>query len=157
MGLQKLVIILGPILLVAGAAYFVHVSDRRQRLPMLLGWIFPGLGHWAAGFRPRAVFFATQLVALWVAGLWMSEWRCISLFDRHPIWALTQIPNGALTLVTAFLTRNLFIEHDNALYQVGSLYVGVAGLLNVVALCDLYDITETESQRLLRRQRKGAA
>src|ERR1043165_7093720 len=107
MGLQKLVVWLGPLLLVAGTAYFVHVADRRQRFPMLMAWLLPGLGHWVAGFRTRAIFFGLQLIGLWAIGFWITDGRCISPFDRHPIWALTQIPGGALTVVAAIATRNL--------------------------------------------------
>jgi hypothetical protein len=109
---------------------------------VLLGWILPGLGHWIVGQKRRALFFAIQIIALFVLGLVLSDFRCISPLDRHPVWALTQIPGGALTLVTAVLTAGLDIERDNPLYQVGCLYVGVACLLNLVALCDLYDVTE---------------
>lgn len=140
MGLQKLVLVLGPLLFLAGIAYFVKVSHPRQRLPMFLGWLVPGLGHWVVGLRGRAVFFAVQLFALWAIGLWLTDARCVN-FDRHPIWALTQAPGGAVTMITAFLTRGLTIDNDNALYNVGCLYVGVAGLMNLVALCDLFDLT----------------
>ena len=119
--------------------------------PILLGWLVPGLGHWVIGRRGRAAFFAIQLIGMFVAGLVLSDFRCVSPFDRHPIWALTQIPGGVLTLVSAAATAGLYIERDIPLYSAGCLYVGAACLLNLVALCDLYDLTEPEQKRLARK------
>jgi hypothetical protein len=150
--LQKLIAWAGPLLYVAGAIWFVIVSDRSQRKPVLLGWLVPGLGHWSIGQRHRGLFFGVQIVVLFVAGLLLSDFRCVSPFDRHPIWALTQIPGGLLTLLTAVLTSGLHIVRDNPTYAVGCLYVGVACLLNLVALCDLYDLTEPEKKRLARKK-----
>jgi hypothetical protein len=150
--LQKLVVWIGPLLFAVGALYFFAVSDRSQRLPMLLAWLVPGLGHWKVGRKARGLFFGVQLTALFVVGLLLSDFRCVSPFDRHPIWALTQIPGGLLTLVTAALTSSLDITHDNPTYSAGCLYVAVACLLNLVAMCDLYDLTEPEAKRAERRQ-----
>jgi hypothetical protein len=150
--LQKLVVWVGPLLFVVGALYFIAVSDRSQRLPILLGWLVPGLGHWKTGRKARGLFFGIPLVLLFLAGLALSDFRCVSPFDRHPIWALTQIPGGALTIVTAALTSSLMITRDNPYYQAGCLYVATACLLNLVALCDLYDLTEPEAKRAERRK-----
>jgi hypothetical protein len=150
--LQKIIVWIGPLLYGVGALWFVAVSDRRQRLPVLLGWLVPGLGHWIIGEKKRALFFGIQIIVLFLAGLMLSDFRCVSPLDRHPIWALTQIPGGALFLLTALLTAGLDLYRDNPYYSVGCLYVGVACLLNLVALCDLYDLTEPESKRLARQK-----
>jgi hypothetical protein len=148
MGLQNLIHWVGPLLYLAGILYFLLVSDRAQRKPMLLAWVLPGLGHWSIGRRDRGLFFGIQLITIFLVGLWLSDFRCVSPFDRHPLWGLTQIPGGGLTLVTALATSTLKLSGDNAYYQAGCLYVGVACLLNLVALCDL---TEPESRRAARR------
>jgi Family of unknown function (DUF6677) len=150
--LQKLIAWAGPLLYLAGALWFVAVSDKSQRKPVLLGWLVPGLGHWVIGQRARGIFFGAQIVGLFVVGLLLSDFRCVSPFDRHPIWALTQIPGGLLTIVTTLLTWPLKITRDVSTYQAGCLYVSVACLLNLVALCDLYDLTEPEKKKLKRKQ-----
>jgi len=147
-----LIVWAGPALYGAGAVWFLLTADPSQRKPFLLGWLVPGLGHWIVGQRRRALFFAVQIVGLFLAGLVLSDFRCVSPFDRHPIWAITQIPGGILTIVTAGLTATLHIERDNPTYAVGCLYVGVACLMNLVALCDLYDLTEPEKRREARRK-----
>lgn len=152
MELQKLIVWAGPILFGVGALWFFLTADPSQRKPVLLGWIVPGLGHWVIGQRSRALFFAIQIFVLFVLGLILSDFRCVSPFDRHPIWAITQIPGGLLTLVTAAVTSALDIERDNPTYAAGCLYVGVACLMNLVALCDLYDLTEPAARREARRK-----
>ena len=44
------------------------------------------------------------------------------------------------------------IERDNVFYPAGCLYVCVACLLNLVALCDVYDLTEPAAKRALRKE-----
>ena len=107
----------------------------------------PGL---AAAAEARS--FGVQIFALFLAGLVLSDFRCVSPFDRHPIWGITQIPGGILTLVTAALTSGLTIQRDNAFYPAGCLYVSVACLLNLVALCDVYDLTEPAQKRAMRKE-----
>jgi hypothetical protein len=150
MGLQVGIIYLAPIAYLLGALLLLRTAAPAQRKPLLLGWLVPGLGHWVTGRRPRAVFFAAQIFGLFLAGLALSDFRCISPLDRHPIWALIQIPGGAMTIVVAALTHGLRIEQESAYYGVGCLYASVACLLNVIALCDLYDLTEPEERRARR-------
>jgi hypothetical protein len=150
--LQKLVVWIGPLLYAVGAIYFMAVSDKGQRKPVLLGWLVPGLGHWVIGQKSRGLFFGIQICALFLAGLVLSDFRCVSPFDRHPIWGITQIPGGVLTLVSAVATSGLMIQRDNLFYPAGCLYVSVACLLNLVALCDVYDLTEPAAKRVLRKE-----
>lgn len=150
MELQNLVLWVAPLAYVLGALYFLRTSAPAQRKPCLLGWLVPGLGHWLIGRKDRALFFGAQIVGLFLIGLLLSDFRCVSPFDRHPIWALIQIPGGLLTAATALATAALEIRADSAYYPVGCLYVSAACLLNVVALCDLYDLTEPAERRAAR-------
>ena len=61
MELQKLIVWIGPLLYAVGAVWFLAVSDKSQRKPVLLGWLVPGLGHWVIGQKPRALFFGIQI------------------------------------------------------------------------------------------------
>jgi hypothetical protein len=150
MGLQSFILYAAPVAYLLGAIALLKNAGPAQRKPLVLGWLIPGWGHWAIGRRSRAIFFAAQILGLFLAGLWLSDFRCISPFDRHPIWALIQLPGGAMTLVAAAATWGLRIEAESAYYGVGCLYASVACLLNVVALCDLYDLTESPERRARR-------
>jgi hypothetical protein len=157
MDLQKLVLWAAPFAYVFGVAYFFRIAAPAQRKPCLLGWLVPGLGHWIVGRRDRAIFFGLQILGLFVAGLLLSDFRCVSPLDRHPVWAVIQVPCGGPFLLAAAATASLEIVRDSAFYQVGCLYTAVACLLNVVALCDLYDLTEPAERRDARRPKEGAA
>ena len=150
MELQNLILYLAPLAYLAGAAALMRTAAPGQRKPLILGWLVPGLVHWVVGRRPRSAFFAVQIVGLFVAGLCLSDFRCISPFDRHPIWALVQLPGGAMTLVAAALTSGLRITGEAPYYAAGCLYASVACLLNLLALCDLYDLTEPAERRARR-------
>jgi hypothetical protein len=155
MELQKLVLWAAPLAYVFGVAYFFRIAAPAQRRPCLLGWLLPGLGHWVVGRRDRAVFFGVQILGLFLAGLVLSDFRCISPLDRHPVWAVIQVPCGGPMLLVAALTAKLQIAGDSVTYSTGCLYTAVACLLNVVALCDLYDLTEPAERRAARTA-KGA-
>ncbi len=140
MGLQRIILWLGPLLYVLGALYFVTVSTPAQRRAVLLTWLCPGLGHWKAGHARRGAFFAVALLGLFLGGLCLSDFRCISPLDRHPIWALLQIPCLLPTALATVLTSHLTIDSDNAYYQIGCLYVGLGCMLNLIVMCDVYDL-----------------
>jgi hypothetical protein len=153
MNLGVLLIKLGPILVAAAIAYFLYCSDRRQRIAVLLAWLFPGLGHWWIGARSRAILFAATLVPLFIAGLVISDFLSVSPFERHPIWGLAQLPGGLMTAITWLATSGLVITRDNPYYGVGLLYTGSACLLNLLAMCDVWDLTEPAARREKREQK----
>ena len=139
MDLVKLLFTLFPVALVAGVVYFIAKSNRRQRIAVALTLVFPGLGHFWLGHRPRAYVFAVVIVPLFLAGMVLADFRNVSP-DRHPIWALAQIPGGLLSVIAWIATRTLHLARDNPYYPIGCLYTGAACLLNVVTSCDVWDL-----------------
>lgn len=139
-----------------GVVAFLRIADKSQIKPCVLGWLVPGLGHWIVGRRDRALYFGLPIFGLLIAGLALSDFRCVSPFDRHPIWALVQIPAGGPFLLATAATAGLRIESDSALYPVGCVYFAVGCLLNIVALGDVYDVTEPQSRREARETRAKA-
>lgn len=141
------------ILLVAAGAYFLYTSNRRQRTAVVLALLFPGAGHLWIGRRQRGLLLGGIMVALFVAGMAMADFRNISPFERHPIWGIAQIPGGLMTVVAWLATSSLKVVRENPLADVGALYSGVACLLNLVAACDVWDLTESPEQRRAREAR----
>ena len=137
----KLLFNLAPIVLVAGVVYLVARSNPRQRIAVGLGFAFPGAGHFYIGRKDRALAFAGIIVPLFLIGLILANFRCVSPFDRHPVWGLAQIPGGLMSGLTWLATSTLKIETENAYYNIGCLYAGTACLLNILALCDVWDLT----------------
>ncbi|MAE96257.1 MAG: hypothetical protein CL910_16515 [Deltaproteobacteria bacterium] len=136
-----------PIALIGGLAYFVYKSNRQQRFAVLLAWAFPGAGHWWLGHRARAKYFAAFLVPMFLVGMILAGFLNISPFDRHPIWGLAQLPGGLLTLVGWLATTGLEQTTKNDFYYIGCLYSGSACLLNLLAMCDVWDLAESPEQR----------
>ena len=128
-------------------AAMVAIADPRVRKPFLLGIAVPGLGHMSIGEKGRGLLVAVPVLILYVAGLLLSDFRCVSPFDRHPLWGVLQAPAAGPTLLSWLGTRHLTLEHIGETYQVGCLYVGIACLLNLVALCDLRDLCMKVARR----------
>jgi hypothetical protein len=142
MNLALLAMKAAPLLILAGVLYFVYRANRAQRVAVFLTWVLPGLGHLWAGHRRRGLYLGGLVVGLFTTGLALSGFLCVSPFDRHPIWAIAQAPGGFLTILAWLATRSMHLSYDNPTYGVGCLYVGVACLLNLVLMCDLWDLLE---------------
>ncbi|MCA9320697.1 MAG: hypothetical protein KDB53_08185 [Planctomycetes bacterium] len=138
----KVLYIAGPVIVLLMLSRFLTGTTRRERLAVILGWLFPGLGHIYLGERRRGLFLGGLIVGTFLAGLVLAHFRCISPFDRHPIWAVAHFFGGLLSLGTWGATQSLHIEADYATYQVGCLYVGIATLLNILVIIDAFDHAE---------------
>jgi len=140
MAIGKFALQYGPILAAIGILLIFVRSQPRQRIALALAWAFPGVGHLWLGERKRGLIFAAGILPVFIVGLALSEFASVSPFDRHPLWGLAQIPGGLMTAFTWLATLGVRIDSYDGIYQVGSLYVGSACLLNVLAMCDAWDI-----------------
>jgi hypothetical protein len=70
-------------------------------------------------------------------GLLLGKFAIISPFDRHPIWGIAQIPGGLMSDFGWLIAGKAEV---NSLYNIACLYAGSACLLNIVALCDAWDL-----------------
>jgi hypothetical protein len=132
-----------PVFVAAGVAYFLWKSNPRQRIAVLLTWAFPGAGHWWLGHKTRAKFLALCLVSTFLAGMALAGFLNVSPFDRHPIWKLAQAPGGLMAVVAWLATMSLKVTSANDYYLIGCLYSGSACLLNLIAMCDVWDLAGT--------------
>lgn len=115
-----------------------------------LGWLLPGLGHFALGQPRRAVVLAVSIGTLWLAGLLIGG---ISVIDRndHPAWFLGQMliaPSFAANAYRAKLVaghKGGFDPQDAPpfepafarAHEQGTLFTSLAGLLNLLAIIDV--------------------
>lgn len=126
--------------------YFATQSNATQRRAVLLGWLVPGLGHLTIGERRRGLVLGAMIIATFLAGMILADFRNLSPFDRHPIWGLAHLFGGALAGIATLATQTLHIEHENPFYNVGCLYSGVATLLNILAMVDAWDLAGREEK-----------
>ena len=106
-------------------------------IPCLLAWLVPGAGHLRIGRRWPALFVAATVLVLFVAGMALAGFENVSRV-RHPWWfalqAFAGLPALAADLLTADVTPTEYLPHRS----VGELYTAMAGLLNLVALADVW-------------------
>ena len=134
------------IIVAIAVALLVYRSNPRQRIAVLLALLVPGLGHWWIKEKRRGLVFAGITVGLFLTGMVLAGFANVSPFDRHPIWGMAQIPGGLLTLVAALATSGVKIIEQSNLYTMGCLYTGVGCLINILAACDVWDLTMNAEQ-----------
>jgi hypothetical protein len=103
-----------------------------------LGWLVPGAGHLLIGERARAlIFFVALELTFWV-GVAVSGF---SIFDhaQNRWWFLAHLLNGVNGLggwaAQAHWSSQIAIAYGKS-WDVGNIYCGVAGLLNLLVAID---------------------
>ena len=120
-----------------------------------LGWLIPGAGHLLLGRRGKALLFFVLLVGTFFVGLALGDFRNI-YFSRQRIAILGQLGLGLPTILISFrsilslvgeafgksasLTFGLGPKEFFPLYDVGTIYTVIAGLLNLVVALNAYSI-----------------
>ena len=115
----------------------------------VLAWLVPGAGHWALGRRAKAAMFFVLIIGTFLAGWIRSD--CANVwFERGRLHTLAQLGGGLITfalgLGRASADPKEAVMH---LFEIGTLYTMVAGLLNVLVVMDAV----TTSMRLRRTSR----
>jgi hypothetical protein len=109
--------------------------------PVLAAWAVPGLGHWLQGRKLRGVCFFVLLVGLLVAGTWLSAGSNLSR-ERHFYYWAGQFLAGLPGLGLEALFGRAPLTHEIAYADAGLDLACLAGLLNVLALMDVYAFGE---------------
>jgi|GEM_PF-5157684 hypothetical protein len=134
-----------PLLAGIGFLWILLSANPRQRRALAGAWLLPGLGHLILGKKDRALFFALALLPMFLTGLVLGNFATVSPLDRHPIWGMAQVPGGLMTIVTALLTKNATVAAADVYYSTAQLYTGAACLLNILAMCDVYDLAKSSN------------
>jgi hypothetical protein len=129
----------------------VHLSARTGRAHrprgahpawfVVLAWLCPGLGHVAQGRRLRGAIVFALLVGLFVWGTWLAAGSNLSR-ERHFYYWSGQFLVGLPSLITELLSGRPPVTRELAWGDVGLLYACMAGLLNVLAMLDVYAVAE---------------
>jgi hypothetical protein len=106
-----------------------------------LGWLVPGLGHWVQKRRLRALVVFALLVGFFACGTWLAAGSNLSR-ERHFYYWSGQFLLGLPALVTEFLSGRPRVTRELPFGDIGLLYACLAGLLNVLALLDVYAVAE---------------
>jgi len=144
--LQNPILIIAVPLVLVMALRFFTTTTALERRTVILAWLIPGAGHFLVGQRKRGIILGALVIVTFLFGMFLSDFRNISPFDRHPIWAVAHLFGGLVSMLAAFFTRHLYIEEMNPFYDVGCLYSGVAALLNIIVAVDAYDFAHERSE-----------
>lgn len=114
--------------------------------PVALGWFIPGGGHFLLGRRGRGLLLAFAITGMFVSGLLMRG----AMFTPQKADLLTTLINyggfvgdiasGILYLLSTWLG---YMQPDVAgpVHDYGTKFLVTAGLLNVLAMVDAYEIS----------------
>lgn len=104
-------------------------------------WLVPGLGHWLLKRRWRAVVLFVAIIAMFVLGVLMKGqfYALASASYLERLGYLAELCTGLAMPVTKFFGYGggnpFFVSSD-----FGTAYLVSAGMLNVLAILDTYDI-----------------
>jgi hypothetical protein len=117
--------------------------SRRDQpvLYVLLTWIMPGLGHWLQGRRLRGALVAATLLGLLLLGTWLAAGSNLSRERHFYYWSGQALIGGPAFLLEALLGRER-VTGEIRWADVGLLYGCMAGLLNVLAMLDVFGVAE---------------
>lgn len=129
----------------------------------VLAWLVPGMGHWYLGLRDRAVvFFVTIVVTFW-GGVALGGVRSTVNVHENQAWLAAQLCAGPQTLAALMWSRSLprpppgsgQVDRYEAPYpagDIGVVYAGIAGLLNLLVIIDA--LARSESGAVVRVARR---
>jgi hypothetical protein len=125
---------------------------KKPALALLLAWLLPGAGHWYVGQRGKAVVFCFVLLALFLAGVLITEGGCVDFrfggvigsvtgraeadWGRHPYAFLLQGCAGGPAIVALAATSGRPEYPASKLGDLGMLLTLIAGALNVLLVAD---------------------
>ena len=102
----------------------------------VLAWAVPGAGHFALGKWQKGLLYFVCIVGTFIAG-WLISGRADVYFQSGRLHVLLQMGAGVITFVlgmgrTAAEPKLTVMR----MFEIGTLYTMVAGLLNVLAVMD---------------------
>ena len=136
------------------------IELKDPRIAAVLAWLFPGLGHFYQERWLKGGIFCVFLCSCFFYGWWLGEGSNVYFAkDRYAYYG--QFFAGLLSLPASLQTWFGNIEnglpilghlqalpHENVLdqlyrnkatlFEIGTLYTTVAGLLNILVICDAY-------------------
>lgn len=107
-------------------------------IALALGWCVPGAGHWVLGQRGKAIFFFAAIMLTFAAGVALADFRNVKNEDNEFYWV------GQLGCGLILFIANAVVGYVPAgkvpieWYEIGLLYICVAGMMNVVLLLNLF-------------------
>ena len=109
--------------------------DQALRLLIvgLAAWVIPGAGHVLIRERKRGIIIFVTLTTLFAAGLWIGSVGVVDRVASWP-WYLAQMLFSPGVGILGKITQNGEFASYGRPCDVGQIYTGVAGLLNLLCI-----------------------
>ncbi len=120
-------------------------SVEKWAPPVVLAWLLPGFGHFYLNRRKHAALLLFSVTAMFVLGLMMRgrmfEPANENLFNTVVNYGgyFADLCNGALYFLAGWLGYHQEIL-PGAMPDYGTKFLACAGLLNLLAIVDVYEI-----------------
>jgi len=124
---------------------------RPPALAALLGWWVPGLGQLFLGRPLKALLFFTAIVPTFLVGWALTDMTAVDP-QRYRLDFAGQVFLGLPTFAALVVGAEQVLESMPRFFEVGRLYVLVAGLLNLVAVCDAVGDAIARDREVLARR-----
>jgi len=115
----------------------------------------PGLGHWMQGRKLRGWIVFALLFGLFACGTWLADGTNLSR-ERHFYYWSGQFLLGGPALFLESIAGRASVTRELPLADVGLLYACMAGLLNVLAMLDVWGVAEERWMQPAARDTVGA-
>ena len=99
----------------------------------LLGWFLPGAGHLLLKEEKRALIIFATITLTFCVGLYVGSVGVIDPVGAKP-WYVAQIMNSPLVAVLGHLTAGGGFPVYGRPNEIGQIYTGVTGLLNLLCI-----------------------
>jgi hypothetical protein len=132
----------------------IHAWDYRGAGVALAGWLVPGLGQWTTGRRGAGVALFLVIVTLFTSGLALADFACVNPRE-HKLEFVAHALIGGPTSATLLLTEGRRAGTAPRWRDVGSLYVVVAGFLNLIALTSAAGEAVRQNQERRRKHQEA--
>ncbi|HVZ82945.1 MAG TPA: DUF6677 family protein [Terracidiphilus sp.] len=109
-------------------------------LPLILGWLVPGAGHFLVRKWGRGALLAVSILSMYALGLAMQGKVYTS---AHDILDILQLAGDLCSGLLYFVSRMLGLGADSVQVTTadyGTRFIVVAGLLNVIAAVDAHNL-----------------
>jgi TM2 domain-containing membrane protein YozV len=116
-------------------------AAARPVLAALMTWFVPGLGHVLQGRAKRGLVVFVLLVSLFVVGSLLADGSNLSR-ERHFYYWAGQFLIGLPGIAAEALFGSMRVTRDIAYVEAGLVFGCVAGMLNVLAMLDVYGYGE---------------
>jgi hypothetical protein len=122
------------------------MNQKLVKPPYLVGplaWLVPGAGHWYLGLRARGVILFLTITALFWMGVAIGGLRSTVDPQRNLHWFMGEACTGGNALLAVGINNSMNWSEESTenrswgkARDIGVVYAGVAGLLNLLAIFD---------------------